>query len=489
MRKPIPDVHHSVERELIKAVVCQLVTWGVVPQYKHYSFQPVLKARNTNGKPDPFVFKSDQSLTVESTAELLEGANIANPMQLQREELGPIFLDHNLGVAIQPRYKKMRTTLRLKYQTTSLERLEEYRQDLHMQLLSGADRHTHEVQYTYRLHDAVYNLLEEIWKRTEIKAPYGDDFSTFLHQRFLHSVDAVENNGFVQLVVNEVQTGLIGIITPDFRLEIDENEGQYEGTMEYTLYYLLPYEVTCIYPAQIHQSLLPKQYLYIGKLEKHVSGLPRNEAPVGDVEDKPDVWQSINLTPHDDSHISKPPIGYGLIWSGLLSLDTGEVGEVLVNLTELPGFCMPEWMMCYFKNYGDECTKPFKGHLLFSLHRDESLMDVTYLTLTDNLDIVTNKPLNLRDNWHISLSIHLDNCVINTGMDCELTLCPEVPAELVKLRNIVRSSVQHNYKYLARKSEDLCGSCGMNMYTVESVIIETYRFGGVKHHRDLLKRD
>lgn len=485
MIKAIPDLHHSVERPIIKAIVCQLVDNAILPVYEHYHYQPILKSRNTSGKTirdddrKPFRFKSERYLEVEASITPTDGLNVPYPIVHQNERVDPIFLDMDLEVAIQPLYKHMEYNLNFKFHTSSLEYLNEWKDHLDGERMMGKDRIVHNIQYAYRLPKDIHTLLEEIYDAREAKGGYGDEYLVYLTKHMTSGMIKATGGDHQQLMITNMDIEVIGY--PAVELQIDEQDDNYIATLEYKFYMSTPRTLQAIYPVQIHQTLLSLKYLPNKNINRPSYG-PARGFLLPRMGEKPDVFKPINLTRFDDSRISKPPHGYGVMWRALLSLDTGEPDEILCNLYDLPGYCMPEWIFCFLKNFREEATVPYKSPFVFSLHRKSDLMDVSYLTIDDRLNVRTTKPLDIRDIWHLSLSVATESVAVGMAIReqmCEL--CEVHVKDLYNLAYLIRGSQLTTGSYRTTDGLDLCKEPGANMFTVESVIIEAFRSGMLKN--------
>jgi len=478
MHTPIPDIHHGIERPIIKAIICQLRDAGVVPNWDKYSFQPVLNKRNNANEKYPFMFKSDNFMEVTADIKQADGLNVPNPLSSYQSGILPIFLDQNTRVALQPVYNKMYVEIELKFHTLSNELLRQWRTILRENHMLGADRWTHKVQYAYRVPGRCGELIEYVHKAIEAKAGYGDDLATYVHKHMIQGTSIASGGNYIQLSINELETNVTGYMSNE--LEIDSQDDQYIGTTTYKVWFDMPRSIISIYDVQVHQSLLPKKYLpmvldkpsNIGILKNQDRTLLEPIKPFDDIY----AYKEISITPFDDSLISDPPKAYRVVWRALLTLDTGMPGEVLCNLRDLPRLCMPEWMFCIIKNFKDECVLPYTGPLLFSLHRGDDLMDVTHLKIDDNLNLITKQELNLRDNWHITLSVAMaPQKVVGTKFTEMCEVCPMIKEPLKELVIKANTGFVKSRINLARVREDgICTSPGLAMYTVESAIIQTF---------------
>lgn len=472
MIKAIPDTHHSIDRVVIKGILCDLVEVGMLPPYLKYDYQPYLKSHNTSKDSSTLVWKADRYLKVSGSFQPTDGMDAGAPMIASKFMANPIFLDAVTKVALQPIYKNYRVELDLSFQSSSLELLEEWKQQVATMKMAGRDRSFHTPQYNYRLHKDIYALLSNIHECMENKAGYGEDFPAYIHKHMINSAKVVSSSSWKGLVITESLKDVMGFME-DISIDSDE-EGRHIGTCKYYFYIKLPRSMQAIYPVQVHQTVLKRNFLPIWDTIGDSKGTSRDfdllphEQKIG--------YEEINLNSFDNTTVSSPPTGYGIVWRALLSLETGSAGEILVNLYDIPNFCLPDWLMCILKNFYEESTKPFVSPVLFSLHRGTDLMDKEYLKLDENMNLITTKPLNLRDMWHISMDIIIENITSNALY--KTSVCTTCPDSIKPLEDVIEAlrGINQDISFTRVDVPNFCARGTAHVYTVQSVMIETFRY-------------
>ncbi|EDD9854415.1 TPA: hypothetical protein OKR56_000626 [Escherichia coli] len=338
----------------------------------------------------------------------------------------PVFEDRNLGVSLVPVYSTMVATMQITKRFEDQVTAERWWYDMKRLLTSQHVAAFLSAEYSYAIPTQFLMLLKVIHTHREAIAGYGDKFSEYLRDGFDNratTMTTVAGDGkSVKLVIREMQEEISGQFdfTDAPKPEKNENSSSYNATFSYRYTYDTPTHIVARYPVQVHQQILPEEYLYKPSLSVRDKSRARRGGMVVQYQDilrdsfLPEQGASIQAYRYPDLDEWLPPssveteLPSSTLFTALLAIDP-EQPNLLVTLDSLAeeGEFHPD-LVRWFREYPEWSKCHYQSPFFLEVWKGKYRYARDAWTLTDVGDLEAKDPLDLRSDYHVRLAILLD---------------------------------------------------------------------------------
>lgn len=367
-------------------------------------------------------------------------------------EYPPIFRDDRLNVLLRPVYRTCYLNIEFKKRFTDKTRAMKWRDTMMYKGFEYGDLIHHHLTYHYLIPKEVLYVLEEIHRRREAIAGYGESFLKWLKDGFSVRLTRLANlsGEQSQLGVSERQNRCYGQFDFDVAPEKgDKGENQtWTIGFNYRLHYSRITHLVLTYPQVIHQQPLEWPCVWVdegnlprdeersfplsGMLLEGFSHRPQakgNRSFHGECVPKDDEWVPPSVPDYTWRMLSVQPL--------LEEEDGGVVGLGLLDLNDLPEYRLDEEILAFMKESEAKYMHlPRFSVFNVSLYNQWSLLNADSLRVTES-GLVTNRlGLNLRHDYRIRLGLYHDWSVLHRDAIDRLKRWPGVINKLIDHLNI-----------------------------------------------------
>lgn len=354
---------------------------------------------------------TDKKLTLEVEDEIV--GDLTTPVRYNDHK--PIFVDEALNVRIRPVYSDMQTRISVVLNTRDKVEANNWLQSVKARLYRSALTHGHSVDYSYIIPHSIMKSIYDIHQRREFIAGYGETFGQYIEKCFDNRYDILTNvSGTNHIcVIKEKQVNVLGWFDFDFEPEKPEREDDKAGgwniKFTYTIRYQRPDNLVFDYPLMVHQSLVPDSMI-IKERPEHQSTYPVFRgltagyyhllATFGNKHGMM-VAEGIPEPTYDDWIPNWSPGKYVQLARIMLQVDPDDQNWV-VDIPDLAeSFEYKPNMLRWFRQRGHRILEHRWDPFYFTVHEDNKKMEDNNLSITSDLKITSNEPLNLRNMYHV----------------------------------------------------------------------------------------
>lgn len=335
----------------------------------------------------------------------------------------PVFVDRALDIEIRPTYQTNKVTLSFVFETKSKEEAKRWRENVQMRFKKLGNTPLHDITYSYTLPPCTWRLVDEIYKKREKIAGYGDRFSEYLLKCMTDRLTVVGNETGTNraLVVSERQSGIQGFF--DFtdvapKPEFDEGRGTWKIGFDYYYRYQCPQGVDMEYPIMIHQQTLHRDFLVFPGSTPHPDdhtytrdlnglGLSMFESNTLARLAKP-RYTYMTVPDFDHYKFNQPWPGTGSICHFLLSMSAPDK-RIPFNLANLGKVRIDPDILTFIKEVEHLFIGyPGKSMFHFDLYRGQSLVTPISVKVLPNLDIQLQDDIDMRRTYRVRMSVFCD---------------------------------------------------------------------------------
>lgn len=449
MHLAIPNIYESVERKLFTRVVKDLVSQGFLPYYDRLRiWDHIEKAKvpgtSTNKRRPSTKLWSRDEVQIRVNVEKEVGPGADRSVSTMDHIVRPCFHDDILGITLRPQYYEEAVTLTIRARSSSYSNLRLWANQVEMKRQRGIDRQTHDHQFSYGLNDDTYRLLKILYDLREAQFGYGEEFAEYVKRYSSNNLETVRSGRHWRLEFSEKVLGIEGFFgtTPTIT---EVTDALYEGTMYYTLTYFKPLGIIHNYPILIHQQLIPEMLL-TRKDEDYQnvyieSPLVRSFMDVG--LNTPDVIR----VPHiDHEPVKSFPTSYSPLVIFLVCLTAGTLDEVLFNLDQLEDVEFDEDLLRIIRStYWKKITYPYNCPFHICIHRNDVLLDYSYIKVDADLNVRLTKPLDPRGVYRVSVCVSTAPHKVDRASYDVLEREPRVRSALANAMNHVDGMFGNNH--------------------------------------------
>lgn len=377
-----------------------------------------------------------------------------NTTAITQYEYTPVFSDRNLGVTIRPVYVQSDVSINVKYRCTSKNEAKRWRDEIRLRMSIMRTPTLHTATYHYLLSKSFYHLLQVIHQKREAVAGYNESFEDYLlnHSTGRLTVLGDLANKNTALAISERQNQIVGNWNFEgFPEKIEkEDEGTWAISFNFRFNYQRPAAAMMRYPIIVHNQLLAKQYIALPNdqtnLYQRQSTFSNSLGAMSQFEAQLQAWQfmrpgqHIRIPDYDDFVLKDPSNSMGTVFVALCTVDPKDQKTIL-NLNELGDIRMDADVLKFIQEVEyPYVTNPFQSVIQFYLYRGNDIVGET-LTCDQDLNLIANKPLDLRYPYRIRLSLVTDLALLNQAT---IERWENYPAALAKVIGGINELLRDN---------------------------------------------
>lgn len=417
----IPETIESISRPVVHSVIDDLVSWLRLKErppvvYLGGSNQPATPKAFGSESAKYNIFNSEARLFVEVSEDYPE--YLIGTQTQQRANEFVEFYDKEIGVYLKPLRQDVKVTVSFKIRTSDEASAKQIVQSW-KRLITGDMRvYHHTVSYHYPLPLAQMAILLEIHKAREAVAGYGESAAEWFKKCFSPKMtvitDRAGNNP--HFVIKEKLTGIQGWY--DFEAEPpkfdkDADGGSWSTTVNYQFQYERVEGVVMDYPLMVHNQLLPTHLYNTEKMPEIEDGRPyRNYSGILSkyFEDynKPKAWQGepgLSI-PYFDDWIQEYKYPHTQCLTRIMLQVDPDNRNAVLNLSDLGEWVFDSRLLNHIRLMGNGIFHPNQALIHVTLCEGQTIFDHAWLTLTNELDILSTRELKLRKNYHLNVAMN-----------------------------------------------------------------------------------
>lgn len=266
----IPEVYRSVTRPVNLEVSRQLMKWlgltgneMIVYNGDNDSFPLPNASIDDQGNAEVNRLSSNNKLFI--TTEEIESPQTGFEVNYRNKAYPAVFLDERTQVYVAPIYAHVFVTVSMTKRFHSRSEALRWRNRVESTLNRNFINPNHTVQYHYPLPMNLLYLLDEVWKRRERVAPYGEDINTYFKRHFTDEMTVIANMAGQEpfFAIRETQANIIGNL--EFTRTPYPVKASAYGSYEYSFTYRFEYDrisnLSVEYPLMVHNQFLPRELL------------------------------------------------------------------------------------------------------------------------------------------------------------------------------------------------------------------------------------
>lgn len=344
------------------------------------------------------------------------------PTTTKRKDHLPIWADPKLGVTVSPVLISVEVELEFTYVTNNPGEADRWRRDMVLRLAEYRDQIPHSVDFNYSVPGFIVDLLQCIHANREAEAGYGEDFLTYFNKHsspgFTVLGDIVAKNTVLSVAVR--QSRIMGYFDMDAipeKATYSKDDGTYTIVFPYKFSYLYPWAMNAKYPISVHNNMLPPGLVEFNDkgyntrmVQKHYTGCLA-DISYFESDRRQELLRTDNgylrYPSYDDFEFPMTTTGTGTVWSALVSV--GPDKRSLLGLDDFPSHRVKDAVWAFMKeSERTYMTKMYQSILQLNLYQDGDMLSYDTLTITPDMQVVSNVDLDPRKCYHVRLSIVAD---------------------------------------------------------------------------------
>lgn len=451
---PVKDVDQTVLRPVVLQVVREVFaatgletnTKILFPDSTEVAYQNDSTISSYNNQDEKNYFMHDNLMHIEIEEDYEEDRAISTAV-MDRENRY-IYQDLLLGAYIKPVYSSSEVHITFRYRAKDRVQALRWRDDIRTRTAMGRKELLHRPTYFYLVPYAGLEILKEIHRLRENVMGYGEDFDTYQKNTFTECFTKASTLAGTEIrdVIGETQGPVLGWFDFNANPERGARDGNGDAwiiSFTYHIRFDRPISAVMRYPIVVHNQVLSADYR------------PNDRSDREDFHAKKFTWSSEALhqfqtmgqidsyrgkrdgvfVPEYDDFIPSCVIPDTVrVYSALTTIDT-ETPEVLMNLNHLG----EDWMFTddildFLKKESVFVHKPYFSVFCLNLYKNENMLEPldTFVLMNENLDIVLNKAISLRDFFHVRLSLVSNFSLLQPEAKMRLRQNSCILAKLVK---------------------------------------------------------
>jgi hypothetical protein len=372
----------------------------------------------TSSNPEATKLPFTSQVTLEVTEQYQEERILSTA--IFRPENPSIWHDPHLGAIIKPAYGSCDVTMNFKYRARSKQQAIRWRDDVKNRTAMNREQFIHQINYHYLIPEEFFVIMREIHRLRENVAGYGQDFDTYFKQhvssraRFL--TNQAGNNG--RWGIAESQIRVLGWF--DWEGVPEEGSKEDDGStwtisFAYKFKYDKPNACAMFYPLVIHNQMIkyhaepPVQPAY--QIEQSLRKYALSAKMFAYFETGGPMYYMQRRqgyqVPSYDEFIPGSVVPETLrVVSLLIQIDPANP-RALFNLGDNLGgdLLLDPDMRCCLEREWPYMTTPMQSIFHVSLYRGTKLQTPDKLTIDANLDVSTTFDMDLRQTYHVRISL------------------------------------------------------------------------------------
>lgn len=426
----IAETYHSITRPIAISVIKDMVKNLGLNKDTSIIFPGLADQVPTNGTTTdnatpntPVNMPTRQQATINVTETFADHtARSENPHYI---DAYPVFLDKELGVMVKPVYntKQMDIGVLLRAQDATTVR----RWFIQLKDMITRDFQTgaHLVNYSYVVPEGIMLLLMELYAKRETIAPYGDSISKYINSHFTDrfTIDTNQAGKANTPLIREEQTMIhawfeLDQTNPE-QPQKNNNTGEWEIELNYKFYYSKVEKLVIDYPIVVHNQQIDTKFINLANLpafeHNYLQRTTDARLPLNHFLGHRDYGNQNSIDPglpipwYDDWTI---PDGLynGKTEASFLRVLTlaDSTTKTLLNLTDLGDFKISLAMIRYMQRRPMSLARLHDNVFTVRIFRDHNLLDMSKTIIDDDLNISHTWDYNLRNVYHMSMTLLTD---------------------------------------------------------------------------------
>jgi hypothetical protein len=340
-----------------------------------------------------------------------------------------IFTDPSLGIFLKPAYARTDVTIQIHFRAQSATQAAQWRSLMRQRVAMQADVRLYDLTYSYYVASTYLTILQELFRMRNNVAGYGDTFDEYLKAHLVSKAtqisDMAGKESSLRWTIPETQIRIPGYWDFDGFPETgtrDEKGGTWTASMAFKFKYDRPTTQVMFYPLMVHNQLVSKKY------RPDMRSWENRHSNAG--------WSlTANALRGFEGNLSNVPNkvteGYRIPWfdefmpagivpqtknviTALISIDITNP-TALFSLKDMGDFTLDPDIEAFMVGEAPYMTTVGKSIFSLTLYRGEIMMGGDVISVDGNLDVTSAYPLDLRQVYHVRLSIHYDLLVIDVA--------------------------------------------------------------------------
>lgn len=345
-------------------------------------------------------------------------------------DAAPIFYDKELNVLVKPIYntKMMDIGVTLRAADATTVR----RWFIHLKDMISRDFQTgaHLIHYSYVIPEGIMLLLLEIYNKRESNAPYNETVSKYINGHFSKrfAIDTNQAGKANTPLIREEQT----MVHAWFELdqtnpnnpEKNNNTGEWEIELNYKFYYSKVEKLVIDYPLVVHNQQIDTKFINLAQLpafeHNYLQRTTDARLPLSHFIGHRDYGSQVQIDPglpipwYDDWRLPEALYNGKTEASFLRVLTLADLGsKTLMTLTDLGEFKISLAMLRYLKRRPISLTRIYDNIFTLRVFRDNNLLDMNKTLIDDDLNVGHTWDYNLRNVYHVSMTILTDPSLLS----------------------------------------------------------------------------
>jgi hypothetical protein len=418
------ETYESITRPVVYNIVRDMIKRTGLPKDIRINYPGDIERAMQDGSsitsthPEATKFAYTSQLTIEVDEQYQEDRLLSSAVW--RPENPFIFRDDALGVGIKPVYGSCDTTVTVKFRARSKQQATRWRDEIKNRTAQGREQFVHQIAYHYLVPEEMFVVLSEIHRLRENVAGYDEDFATYFKNhrtskaRFL--TDQAGRNG--RWGIAESQIRVLGWF--DWEGQPEQGSKEDDGStwtigFSYKFKYDKPNACAMQYPLIVHNQMIkyhpepPDQPMYQIENQLRRYALSAKMFAYFETGGPMHYMQRRQgyQVPSYDEFIPFSVVPNTLrLMTALVRIDPANP-RALFNLTDNIGgdIMMDPDIRCCLEKEWPYMTQPMQSIFNVSLYTGQLLQTPDKLTVDADLNVKTTFDMDLRQTYHVRISL------------------------------------------------------------------------------------
>ncbi|MEM5804225.1 MAG: hypothetical protein QW350_05830 [Candidatus Aenigmatarchaeota archaeon] len=348
----------------------------------------------------------------------------------------PIFRDTRINVYIYPIYVKTDVRIDITFSNISRSKIVSTLNDIRIKLSQYRNILIHDVDYFYFIPEVIEDFIADVFDLRKRLIPPDDLYEYFKTHSTSRMIllSGLTSESEKRLAVYEKQIRVVGNFefspVPD-KLEKESDINRYKFNVPYSFSIDIPRGIALSYPPTICNRPLPSKYLIhieedrLNSKEEEARNINYNLRSLYNLsffeshrllENMMEIKLPLNIPFFDFYRPLRGHKGYGILYTFLVEIDENDKRS-LFNLRNIEPFYIDDRILNFILNTEiNYITKPYRSVFYLGLYQDDIRFDDSILVIDNNLNVKSDRDLDLIPTTRVALSIILDASYITNDM-------------------------------------------------------------------------
>lgn len=415
---PIPSTEISVTRSVVQDVMNQIKELTNIDENVRVRYAGSLEALGQYGSfavddgGEKTRFDSSQKIHVQVSEEYREGTLLNSAVHLH--ENPRIFEDSALMLLLKPIYSYTDVTIEVTYRAQNQTQAEQWKNDIRVRIADNRESNLHFVNYHYAVPITALRIIRHCYDLRENVAGYGQTFKEYLAERSTPNLITLTTSAGTQpiFVIKERQGMIQGYFDFNEPPEStkDDNIVTYTTKFTYKFSYQKPISTNLIYPLVVHNQLISDKFYTTNRafqIDRDLELVTNSRRSFNFLEElySPNSYPLSGIRiPEFDDWLPRSVHPYSstlALW--LLQVDQKDPTNI-ANFKDMDDIVVHPDIWLMMQSERTRMTK--RGDSIFYFNMFVADMpEEDYLTIDENWNIISKKPLNMRSMYHLRLSL------------------------------------------------------------------------------------